>query len=65
MTKQMMDQNPMMKMIMSNPAMMKMVFSNNFINNKINKLSKWHKKCKRMAPSVHKLYNNKISMEAQ
>ena len=31
MTKQLMNQNPMMKMIMSNPAMMKMVFSNLFI----------------------------------
>lgn len=31
MTKQMIEQNPMMKMIMSNPAMMKMVFSNFFL----------------------------------
>lgn len=33
MTKQLIDQNPMMKMVMSNPAMMKMVFSNFFVNN--------------------------------
>jgi len=57
MTKQLIEQNPMMKMIMSNPAMMKMVFSKIFINKKINKQSRWHKKCKRMVMSVRKLFN--------
>ena len=37
MTKQLIDQNPMMKMVMSNPAMMKMVFSNFLFIMKINK----------------------------
>lgn len=48
MTKQLIDQNPMMKMIMSNPAMMKMVFSTFLLIKKINKQSKWHNKCKKM-----------------
>lgn len=37
MTKQLIEQNPMMKMVMSNPAMMKMVFSNFLFIMKINK----------------------------
>lgn len=47
MTKQLMDQNPMMKMIMSNPAMMKMVFSNFIFLFQTKIPLKWQKKCKR------------------
>ena len=47
MTKQLMDQNPMMKMIMSNPAMMKMVFSNFIFLYQTKIQLKWLKKCKR------------------
>jgi|GEM_PF-7009948 len=60
MTKQLIDQNPMMKMVMSNPAMMKMVFSKFLFIIKINKQSKWHKKCKKMAILLLKLYNKTL-----